>query len=142
MFARGRNSGLLDERKKDQYIYQPTKELVEYIGRALIGPTSSVASSYSYVVFALGLFSVQSEMKKKILHLITGEKHWELLQRSRALDNMLYVASCATAYDEKSEYQSWGHSMVVDPWGKVIGSLGDYSENLIVEINLKRNIFI
>ena len=50
------------------------KELVEYIGRALIGPTSSVASSYSYVVFALGLFSVQSEMKKKILHLITGEK--------------------------------------------------------------------
>lgn len=51
-----------------------TRELVDYVGRALIGPTSNVASTYSYVVFALGLFSVQSELKKKILHLITGEK--------------------------------------------------------------------
>lgn len=53
-------------------------------------------------------------------NMTTGPAHWELLQRSRALDNQLYVATCSPARDDTATYTAWGHSMVVDPWGKIV----------------------
>ena len=52
----------------------------------------------------------------------TGPLHWELLLRSRALDNQIYVAGCAPARDPTAEYVAWGHSALVDPMGRVIAS--------------------
>ncbi|GFS09913.1 omega-amidase NIT2 [Elysia marginata] len=46
----------------------------------------------------------------------TGSKHWELLQRVRAVDNQVYVASASPARNSKGDYIVWGHSCVVDPW--------------------------
>ena len=49
----------------------------------------------------------------------SGPAHWELLAKSRAIDNQLYVASVSPARDEAADYVAWGHSTLVDPWGKV-----------------------
>ena len=56
-------------------------------------------------------------------NMTTGPAHWELLQRGRALDNQLFVATVSPARDEKASYTAWGHSTVVNPWGKVMDSL-------------------
>jgi len=48
----------------------------------------------------------------------TGPTYWELLQRARAVDNQIYVAMCSPAR-AKEGYPAWGHSMLVDPSGKV-----------------------
>ncbi|XP_050415931.1 omega-amidase NIT2 [Patella vulgata] len=55
-------------------------------------------------------------------NMTTGPAHWELLQRGRALDNQLYVATISPARDEKAKYTAWGHSTVVNPWGDVIST--------------------
>ncbi|KAI8874500.1 carbon-nitrogen hydrolase, partial [Backusella circina FSU 941] len=53
-------------------------------------------------------------------NMTTGPLHWELLQRSRANDNQMYVAACSPARDLSAEYHAWGHSTVVGPKGEVI----------------------
>lgn len=69
-------------------------------------------------------------------NLTTGPAHWELLFRSRALDNQVYAIGVAPALDEDASYNSYGHSIAVNPWGEVIEEL-DYSKELkIVEIDL------
>ncbi|XP_026801421.2 omega-amidase NIT2 [Pangasianodon hypophthalmus] len=53
-------------------------------------------------------------------NMTTGPAHWELLQRARAVDNQVYVATASPARDESASYVAWGHSSVVNPWGEVI----------------------
>ena len=48
----------------------------------------------------------------------TGPAHWELLQKARAVDNQLFVATCSPARNSEASYQAWGHSTAVDPFGK------------------------
>lgn len=55
-------------------------------------------------------------------NMTTGPLHWELLQRGRALDNQVYVASVSPARDEGASYVAWAHSMLVDPMGKVVAA--------------------
>ncbi|KAK6172442.1 hypothetical protein SNE40_016090 [Patella caerulea] len=63
-------------------------------------------------------------------NMTTGPAHWELLQRGRALDNQLYVATISPARDEQAKYTAWGHSTVVNPWGDVI-STTEHEETIV-----------
>lgn len=55
----------------------------------------------------------------------TGADHWEVLLRARAIENQCYVVSAAQVGVHNPKRSSWGHSMVVDPWGAVIAQCGD-----------------
>lgn len=69
-------------------------------------------------------------------NLTTGPAHWEILFKSRALDNQVYTIGVAPALDKTANYNSFGHSIAVNPWGEVIEEL-DFEEDLkIVEIDL------
>lgn len=70
-------------------------------------------------------------------NLTTGPVHWELLFRTRALDNQIYIVGCSSARDQNASYKSWGHSVVTDPWGTVIGMLDEKEGVLISELDLK-----
>lgn len=50
----------------------------------------------------------------------TGEAHWELLLRARAVENQCYVLAAAQGGEHPSGRRTWGDSMIVDPWGAVI----------------------
>ena len=50
----------------------------------------------------------------------TGEAHWELLLRARAVENLAYVAAPAQGGRHDNGRRTWGHSLVVDPWGGVL----------------------
>lgn len=65
----------------------------------------------------------------------TGPKHWELLARARAVDNQCFVAVCSSARDLDAKYHAYGHSLVVDPWGKVIARAHEEEEAVVVEID-------
>jgi len=54
-------------------------------------------------------------------NMTTGPLHWELLQRARAVDNQVFFSMCSPARDLSASYHAWGHSMVVDPMGIVLG---------------------
>ncbi|KAH9914697.1 carbon-nitrogen hydrolase [Fomitopsis serialis] len=63
-------------------------------------------------------------------NLTTGPLHWELLQRARALDQQVYFSMCSPARDMSAGYHAWGHSMVVDPMGKVIAET-EHEEDIV-----------
>ena len=50
----------------------------------------------------------------------TGRAHWELLLRARAVENQCYVLAAAQGGSHPNGRRTWGHSMVVDPWGEVL----------------------
>lgn len=56
---------------------------------------------------------------------VSGPLHWELLGRARAVDTQQYVLLCSSASDTNAEYVAWGHSMVIDPEGKVVKQLDE-----------------
>lgn len=69
-------------------------------------------------------------------NMTTGPAHWELSFRTRALDNQIYMIGCAPMRDESAGYISWGHSIVTDPWGRVIDMLDEKEGVLLTELNL------
>lgn len=66
----------------------------------------------------------------------TGEVHWELLFRARALDSQFFVVGVAAARDPQSKFMSYGHSIVVDPWGEILWQAGEEECVQVVEIDL------
>lgn len=68
----------------------------------------------------------------------TGEAHWEILLRARAIENGAYVISAAQAGVHEDGRETFGHSMIVGPWGKVLASAGGAGEDVVVaEIDLE-----
>ncbi|TWH45389.1 carbon-nitrogen hydrolase family protein [Sporomusa sp. KB1] len=61
---------------------------------------------------------------------VTGPAHWELLMRARAVDNQVYVIGAAPALNAATEYKSYGHSIIVDPWARVL-ALTNEAETVI-----------
>lgn len=55
----------------------------------------------------------------------TGKAHWETLVRARAIENQSYVVAVDQWGYHNSKIQTYGHSMLVDPWGEVILNLGE-----------------
>jgi len=50
----------------------------------------------------------------------TGEAHWSVLLRARAIENQFYVAAPAQVGQHHPKYRSYGHTLAVDPWGRVL----------------------
>ncbi len=69
-------------------------------------------------------------------NMTTGPAHWELSFRTRALDNQIYMIGCAPMRDESAGYISWGHSIVTDPWGRVMEMLDEKEGILLTELDL------
>ncbi|XP_021890710.1 omega-amidase, chloroplastic isoform X1 [Carica papaya] len=68
-------------------------------------------------------------------NMTTGPLHWELLQRARAADNQLYVATCSPARDPSAGYIAWGHSTLVGPFGEVLATTEHDEDIVMAEID-------
>ncbi|ORU00636.1 N-carbamoyl-D-amino acid amidohydrolase [Anaerovibrio sp. JC8] len=71
-----------------------------------------------------------------VFNMTTGPDHWELSFRARALDNQIYMVGCASMRDSSSGYISWGHSIITNPWGDVVGVLDEKEGILTAELDL------
>lgn len=63
-----------------------------------------------------------------------GILHWSLLTRSRALDNQMFVAFVSAARVPHPTYVVFGHSMIADPWGKVICEADEKDRDSYVDL--------
>jgi predicted amidohydrolase len=70
-------------------------------------------------------------------NMTTGPAHWDILFRTRALDNQVYVLGCAPARDETAGYISYGNSLVVSPWGKILAQLGPEEGSILAELDFE-----
>ncbi|WP_413710376.1 carbon-nitrogen hydrolase family protein [Rhizobium sp. Rhizsp82] len=62
----------------------------------------------------------------------TGEAHWEILLRARAIENGVFVIAAAQAGVHEDGRETFGHSMIIDPWGRVLTSAGGTGEAVIL----------
>ena len=70
----------------------------------------------------------------------TGPLHWHLVMRARAVDTQSFVLACCGARppEGSSDYPSYGHSMVVDPWGHIVAEAGIGEELVRAELDLEQ----
>jgi predicted amidohydrolase len=66
----------------------------------------------------------------------TGEAHWESLLRARAIENQCYVIAPAQFGTNVHGYQDYGNSMIIDPWGRVLGRASDQEGVVTAAIDL------
>ncbi|MGA2891799.1 MAG: carbon-nitrogen hydrolase family protein [Xanthobacteraceae bacterium] len=65
----------------------------------------------------------------------TGEAHWHVLQRARAIENGCFVFAAAQGGKHENGRETFGHSLVVDPWGRILAEGGTDPGVLIAEID-------
>ena len=68
----------------------------------------------------------------------TGMAHWELLLRARAVENQCYVIAAAQGGTHENGRRTWGHSMVIDPWGQVLAVQPEGESVVLAELDLER----
>jgi predicted amidohydrolase len=69
----------------------------------------------------------------------TGEAHWHILNRARAIESQAYVIAPAQTGNHKGRHQSYGHSLVIDPWGKVLVDMEKKEDDIeVVSLHLDK----
>ncbi len=63
---------------------------------------------------------------------LTGKAHWEVLLRARAIENLVYVVAAAQGGYHINGRATWGHSMIVDPWGNIIAELDSSAPGVVL----------
>ncbi len=68
----------------------------------------------------------------------TGVAHWHALLRARAIENLSYVFAPAMCGEHPGNRTTYGHSLMIDPWGKVLAELGDEPGIALADIDVGR----
>lgn len=69
---------------------------------------------------------------------VTGKAHWEVLLRARAIESQCWVIAVGQGGHHACGRETWGHSMVISPWGEIIASLDQDAASLVVDIELEQ----
>lgn len=68
----------------------------------------------------------------------TGEAHWEVLLRARAIENGVFILAAAQGGHHEDGRGTWGHSLAIDPWGRILAEArGDEPGVVIADLNLE-----
>jgi nitrilase len=101
-------------------------------------PLGRVGMAVCYDVRFPELFRLLQEQGAEILSLPsaftapTGKAHWELLARARAVENLCYVLAPAQSGIHPNGRETWGDSLIVDPWGQVLSRVTDAGPGVAV----------
>ncbi len=68
----------------------------------------------------------------------TGKAHWHTLVRARAIENQCYVVASAQWGQHNEKMSTFGHSLVVDPWGEVLVDAGEGEKIIFTELSLEK----
>ncbi len=71
---------------------------------------------------------------------ITGKAHWEHLIKSRAIENLVYFAASAQGGYHVSGRETYGHSMIINPWGETLSIIKNGSGIIVSDIDLKSQV--
>ncbi|HOO82543.1 MAG TPA: nitrilase-related carbon-nitrogen hydrolase, partial [Alphaproteobacteria bacterium] len=66
----------------------------------------------------------------------TGQAHWEVLLRARAIETGSFVLAAAQTGEHEGGRQTWGHSMIISPWGEILSAMEREIGIITAEIDL------
>ncbi len=118
---------------RESAAYRPGSE-----ARVLSLPFAEMGFTICYDVRFPQLFRAQAVAGAEVMTVPaaftkqTGEAHWEILLRARAIENGVFVIAAAQAGLHEDGRETFGHSMIIDPWGKVLAAAGPTGEAVIL----------
>ncbi len=68
----------------------------------------------------------------------TGQAHWRVLLRARAIEGLCYVIAAAQSGEHPGGRRTYGHSMIVDPWGEVLAELDSDPGVIVADMDMMR----
>jgi len=116
-------------------------------GNAVVGyqaPFAHIGLSICYDVRFPSLYSELARLGVNLILVpaaftaVTGKAHWETLLRARAIETQSWLIAVNQVGTHPCGRETWGHSMVISPWGEVVASLSDQPSNLLVDIDLSQ----
>ena len=114
--------------------------------RAVVAPTpwGNLGMTVCYDLRFPGLFRTLAQAGAEFMSVPssfqrqTGRAHWHALLRARAIENECFILAPAMCGDHPGNRQSYGHTLVVDPWGEIIAEGGESPEIVYAEIEPRR----
>ncbi len=68
----------------------------------------------------------------------TGKAHWEILLRARAIENSCYVIAPAQTGTHEGSRKTYGHSMIINPWGEIMANAGEGEKIIYADIDIEQ----
>ena len=125
---------------RESNTYSPGQGVVVVNGT----PVGKLGLTICYDLRFPGLFARLAESDADVISVPaaftvpTGKAHWHILLRARAIEAGLFVVAAAQVGRHEDGRQTFGHSLVVDPWGEVLLDMGDQPGVGFADIDLKR----
>jgi predicted amidohydrolase len=125
---------------RESNVYSPGKGVVLVNGT----PVGKLGLTICYDLRFPGLFARLAESDADVIAVPaaftvpTGKAHWHVLLRARAIEAGLFVVAAAQVGRHDDGRQTFGHSLVVDPWGELLLDMGDDKGVGFADIDLKR----
>ena len=113
-----------------------TEPVVASLGDLVLGMTVCYDLRFPELFRILALRGARLIAVPSAFTLATGRDHWEVLLRARAIENQLFVVAPNQVGDASPHYSSFGRSMIVDPWGVVLGMAPDEECVVTAELDL------
>jgi predicted amidohydrolase len=102
-----------------------------------LGLTICYDLRFSYLFWALRKAQAQVILVPAAFTDTTGKAHWEILLRARAIETQSYILAAAQNGLHNGKRSTYGHAMIVDPWGTVIAQCGENDDIAMAEIDLE-----
>jgi predicted amidohydrolase len=125
---------------RESAVYRPGSEAVVVQGT----PVGTLGLTLCYDLRFPALFAQLAEAGADVIAVPaaftvpTGRAHWEVLLRARAIEAGLFVVAAAQSGHHEDGRNTYGHSLVVDPWGEVVLDMGESTGVATAEIDLAR----
>ena len=125
---------------RESNVYSPGKGVVVVSGT----PVGKLGLTICYDLRFPGLFARLAESDADVIAVPaaftvpTGKAHWHVLLRARAIEAGLFVVAAAQVGHHDDGRNTFGHSLVIDPWGEVLLDMGEEKGIGFADIDLKR----
>lgn len=115
------------------------KPILVNLPECKLGLTICYDLRFPYLYRRLALDGAEVLTAPSAFTYFTGVPHWEILLRARAIETSAYMIAAAQVGDHPASRKTYGHAMIVDPWGEVLADAGGHEEGFaIAEIDIAR----
>ena len=136
---------MLDGRDEESYRESKTFES----GNDVVVVKTEIGNIGLSVCYDLRFPEMYRKMHQKNVQIITapsaftattGKAHWETLLRTRAIENLCYLIASNQGGVHANGRKTWGHSMIVDPWGEILAEVTEKTGVAIAKIDINKQI--
>lgn len=136
---------MLDGRDEESYRESKTFES----GNDVVVVKTEIGNIGLSVCYDLRFPEMYRKMHQKNVQIITapsaftattGKAHWETLLRTRAIENLCYLIASNQGGIHANNRETWGHSMIVDPWGEILAEVKEETGVAIAKIDINKQI--